>query len=103
MVDVGVVQEVVRNTICLASTTFNLSEWILGSGERHIPVRRTPSEMSRSSEILPVPGSTPQSPTRQTQPQQQQQMPPAEVYEPMEVPQQQQSAVSIVVNDTSCN
>ncbi|KAL4229375.1 intracellular signal transduction [Mactra antiquata] len=129
MVDVGVVQEVVRNTICLASTTFNLSEWILGAMEQHIPVCRThSSEMSRSSENLPIPGSAPQSP-RQTQPPvqqqqllqqqqsvQQQQQPPqiqqqqiqpqhqqqqhqmapqAEVFEAMDVPQQQTSAFHV--------
>lgn len=91
MVDVGVVQEVVRNTICLASTTFNISEWIRSPAKDSIQIQRQPSnEMARSSENLQHQGSTPTSP-RHTQ----QQVAP-EVFEAKEVPQQQTSAVRLL-------
>ncbi|XP_045208200.1 phospholipid transfer protein C2CD2L-like isoform X4 [Mercenaria mercenaria] len=90
MVDVGVVQEVVRNTICLTSTTLNLSEWISQPAERDtIPVQRQRStEMGRSSENLQHPGSAPQSPRHVAQ------VAP-EVFEPKEVPQTQTSAFHV--------
>ncbi|XP_060605436.1 uncharacterized protein LOC132757953 [Ruditapes philippinarum] len=91
MVDVGVVQEVVRNTICLTSTTFNLSDWINQPvGRDTIPIQRQRSnEMARSSENLQHPGSAPQSP-RHAQQQGQ-----AEVFEAKEVPQTQTSAFHV--------
>ncbi|XP_052804410.1 phospholipid transfer protein C2CD2L-like isoform X2 [Mya arenaria] len=89
MVDVGVAQEVVRNTLCLASTTINVSNWIAGSeGRETIPVRRTRSnEMGRSSENLQVHQAT----SRQAPSQAHQ----TEVIEPKEVAQQQHSAFHV--------
>lgn len=104
MVDVGVVQEVVRHAICLSNTTFNVSEWIGRSEDEGIPIQRTMSHESRSTDVA---GSAPSSPrpTQQQQKQQQQhhqqqhhhqqhhQQHAPEVFEAKEVAQQQHSAV----------
>ncbi|XP_052286622.1 phospholipid transfer protein C2CD2L-like isoform X7 [Dreissena polymorpha] len=85
MVDVGVAQEVVRNTLCLASTTINLSQWMGVDKEKQtIPIRRTESNKVRTVENVPISPSSPR---------QQQQM--SEVFEAQDVPQQQHSAFHV--------
>ena len=85
MVDIGVTEEVVRNAICLASTTFNVSKWIEVPGDGVQIHRQRSNEMHPPSEQLR--GSTPTSP-RQMQP------PVMEIKETPIQQQQQQSAVS---------
>lgn len=96
MVDVGVVQEVVRHSICMSNTVFNVSQWIGRTEESEgIPITRTLSHDSRSTDVA---GSVPSSP-RPAAPQQQIQPQQPEVFEAKEVAQQQHSAVRI----TPCN
>ena len=93
MVDVGVVQEVVRHAICMSNTTINVSQWIGRSEEEGIPIQRTMSHESRSTDVA---GSVPSSP-RPVPTQKSQHVP--EVFEAKEVSQQQhqqQSAVRIL-------
>ena len=100
MVDIGVTEEVVRNAICLASTTFNVSKWIEGTTEESslLPpedgshLQRQRSNEMKAPENLQQHGSHPVSP-RQAQ---QQAFEPIEIKETSLQQQQQHSAVCLV-------
>ena len=101
MVDIGVTEEVVRNAICLASTTFNVSKWIEGQddGSRIRPedvhIQRQRSNEMQPPENLQHHGSTPASPRLA----QQQAFEPIEVKETPLQQQQQHSAVRVIFCD----
>ena len=92
MVDIDATEEVVRNAICLASTTFNVSKWI---GQEHVEGSQV--QRQRSNEMRPPPGEvrgpSPSSPRRAQVPQQG--FEPVEVKEKAMQQQHQQSAVCI--------
>ena len=96
MVDIGVTEEVVRNAICLASTTFNVSKWIEGTTEESSllpPEDGSHLQRQRSNEMkAPEHGSIPVSP-RQAQ---QQAFEPIEIKETSHQQQQQHSAVCLI-------
>ena len=92
MVDIDATEEVVRNAICLASTKFNVSQWI-----GHVHDEGSQIQRQRSNEMRPpageVRGPSPSSPRRPQVPQQG--FEPVQVKETPMQQQQQQSAVCI--------
>lgn len=87
LVDIGVTEEIIRNTVCLASTTINVSKWIKGSD---IPYGQSIPLSPDSAQAVPSPRlqqqalqQAPPSPRLQKQQQQQQ------VFEPIEAKEYQ--------------
>ncbi|KAL3885788.1 hypothetical protein ACJMK2_025826 [Sinanodonta woodiana] len=86
LVDIGVTEEIIRNTVCLASTTINLSKWIKGSDipfGQPAPVSPDSTQTVSSPRLLQQTiQQAPPSPRLQQQQQQQ-------VFEPIEAKEYQ--------------